>query len=136
VSDALSAAEAAIAAARAAPLSARRAMLAALTLDAAADALAAGGDVLAVRAELAETSEALRLVFALCAMRPDGPRLVTEAVAVPLGDYGTLSLEDFMVSLYNGHSVQRVRIADGEARSDVHAVLAEGLQFLHRRPPG
>ena len=126
----LSQAEAAIAAARAAPLSAKRAMRAALTLDAAADAHAAGGDVLAVRAALAARSEALRLLFALCAMRADGPRLVTEAVTVPLGDYGKLGVEDFMVSLYNGHTVQRVLIAEGTARRDVHAVLAEALEAL------
>ena len=130
--EALRAAEAAVAAAKAAPLSAKRAMLAALTVDAAADALGAGGDVLAVRDELAAKSEPLRLVFALCAMRAGGPRLVTEAVSVPLSDYGALSVEDFMVSLYNKHTVQRVRIADGDARRDVHAVLAEALDALRR----
>jgi len=49
---------------------------------------------------------------------------------VPLGDYGKLGVEDFMVSLYNGHTVQRVLIAEGTARCDVHAVLAEALKAL------
>ena len=131
----LSRAAEAVAAARAAPLSAKKAMLAALLLDAAADALfAASGedDVLEFRAGLAARSEALRLVFGLCALRADGPRLVTEAVAVPAGEYDALSVQDLMVSLYNNRTVQRVRVAVGDQRWDVHAVLAEGLVALSR----
>lgn len=126
----------AVAAARAAPLSARKAMLAALLLDAYADRLFDAGttgaeDVLAWRAQLAERHEALALVFALAAARPDGPHLVTEAVEVPVTDYPALAVADYMVSLYNQNSVQRVRIAlpDG-SRRDVHEVLAAALAAL------
>ncbi|MEO8756951.1 MAG: hypothetical protein ABI398_04255 [Devosia sp.] len=124
---------AALAAARAAPLSAKKALLAALLLDAEADRLfAASGetDILDFRARLAAKSDALALVFALCALRPDGPHLVTEAVQVPIADYPGLSVQDFMVSLYNDHSVQRVRIAVGDERHDVHEVLAAAFEAL------
>lgn len=122
--------DAALAAARAAPLSAKKAMLAALLLDAEIDrrfALAGSGgdrDILAFRAEFASRSAALRLIMGLAALRPDGPRLVTEAVRVPIADYPTLGTADFMVSLYNDHTVQRVLIAmpDG-SRHDMHTVL-------------
>lgn len=133
----------AVAAAAAAPLSAKRAMLAALLLDAAADAkFAASGedDVLAYRARLAAGSAALGLVFGLCALRPDGPLLVTEAVEVPIAEYPKLRTEDFMVSLYNDRTVMRVRIAVGDQRHDVHEVLAQALAALRRvgtgSPPG
>ena len=61
----------------------------------------------------------------------DGPRLVTEAVEVPLAEYVKLSVEDFMVSLYNGHTVQRVRLVlpDG-SRLAIHEVLAEAIEAL------
>jgi hypothetical protein len=125
--------DAAVAAARAAPLSRRRAMLAALLLDAEVDRLFAGGDILNHRAALAASSPALRLVLELCAMRPDGPALLTESVEVPLAEYDRLDVQDFMVSLYNGHTVQRVRIAapDG-TRHDVHEVLAAALADLRK----
>lgn len=130
--------DAALAAARAAPLSAKKAMLAALLLDAEIDrrfALAGSGgdrDILAFRAEFASRSAALRLIMGLAALRPDGPRLVTEAVRVPIADYPTLGTADFMVSLYNDHTVQRVLIVmpDGK-RHDVHAVLAEAAAALN-----
>lgn len=124
-----------MAAAKAAPLSQRKAMLGVMLADAFADhrfaAEAAGGDILQYRAALAARSEALALVFAIAAQAPDGPQLVTEAVTIPLADYGSLRVEDFMVSLYNNHTVQRVRIVtpDG-ARHDVHDVLAEALATL------
>jgi hypothetical protein len=130
---ALARAAEAVAAAAAAPLSAKRAMLAALLIDAAADALfAASGedDVLEFRARLAKGSAALALVFGLCALRPDGERLVTEAVEVPIADYPALTTEDFMVSLYNDRTVMRVRIAVEDQRHDVHAVLGKALRDL------
>ena len=123
-------------AARSAPLSARKAMLAAMLIDAYPDRLFAAGetgaeDILAYRAGLAAGSDALALVFALSALRDGGPRLVTEPVAVPIADYPKLGVEDFMVSLYNGHTVPRVRIAlpDG-GRRDVHEVLAAAVAAL------
>jgi hypothetical protein len=130
---ALTRATEAVAAAAAAPLSAKRAMLAALLIDAAADAMfAASGedDVLEFRARLAKGSAALALVFGLCALRPDRERLVTEAVEVPIADYPALTIEDFMVSLYNDRTVMRVRIAVEDQRHDVHAVLGKALRDL------
>ena len=111
-------------------------MLAALLIDAEVDrqfaAAGSGGDrdLLEWRAGIARNSKALRLVLGLAALRPDGARLVTEAVEVPIADY-PLPVADFMVSLYNDHTVQRVLIAmpDG-SRHDVHAVLAEALAAL------
>jgi len=127
-------AAAAVAAACAAPLSLKKAWLAALLIDQAADALFAarhggqGDDILAFRAELAGQSEALALVFAIAGRELE---LVTETVEVPLGDYGNLTVEDFMVSLYNAHTVQRVRVAlPGGGRADVHEVLREAAAAL------
>ena len=56
---------------------------------------------------------------------------MTEAVEVSVADYPNLGVEDFMVSLYNGRTVQRVRVAlpDG-GRADVHEVLAGALAAL------
>jgi hypothetical protein len=124
--------EAEFAAAKAAPLSARKAMLCALLADAYADRLFAAdpdaGDILVFREQLAARSPALQHVFDLAAGRL---QLVTEAVQVPISEYHKLPIEDFMVSLYNDHSVQRVRIAlpDG-TRLPVHEVLAEAITFL------
>jgi hypothetical protein len=131
-------AAAAVAAARAHPLSRKRAMLAALLVDAAVDAAFASSsedDPLAFRARLARESEPLALTLALAAMEEGGPRLVVEPVAVPLENYSALPVEDFMVSLYNDHTVPRVRIAlaDG-TRRDVHAVLEAALAALHPHP--
>jgi hypothetical protein len=85
-------------------------------------------DILAFRAALAVRSAALAQVFAV--VRGE-LRLVTEAVEVPLADYGQLKVEDFMVSLYNGHTVQRVRLvlADG-TRVLAHPVVDEAIGFL------
>ena len=131
-----------MAAALNAPLSRKKAMLVALLVDGAVDEAfagrAEGGDILAFREEQASRSAALRLVLELAAMREDGPRLVLEAVEVPIRDYGRLTVEDFMVSLYNDHTVQRVRIArpDGR-RQDAHEVLAEAVEAVRavRTPP-
>lgn len=85
-------------------------------------------DILAFRAGLAGRSEALARVFAV--VRGEA-RLVTEAVQVPLEDYGQLRVEDFMVSLYNDHSVQRVRmvLAD-DTRLMAHPVVEQAVAFL------
>jgi len=107
-------------------------MLAVMLADAYADRLFGAqdtsDDILEFRAGLAVRSEALARVFAL--VRGE-LTLVTEAVEVPISDYGTLRVEDFMVSLYNNHSVQRVRIVlpDG-ARLLAHPVVAEAIGFL------
>lgn len=110
-------------------------MLVAMLIDAFVDRMFAAlppdaGDILEYRAEVAASSPALGLLLALCSRR-DGVDLVTEAVQVPIADYGKLSEADFMVSLYNDHSVQRVQIvgADGERR-DMHEVLREAMGAL------
>jgi hypothetical protein len=119
-------------------LSRKKAMLAAHLVDAYADRLFAAraepaGDILEFRAGLASAHQALATIFDLVAGRVE---LVTEAVEVPLADYGKLGVEDFMVSLYNGHSVQRLRIVglDG-SRQDVHEVLAAAILGLVRGAP-
>lgn len=119
--------------ARQAMLSRRKAMLAAHLADAYADRLFAAraepaADVLEFRAGLAKAHPALAAVFNLVAGRVE---LVTEAVEVPLADYSKLGVEDFMVSLYNNHTVQRLRIVSGDGtREDVHAVLSAALAAL------
>lgn len=120
----------AVAAFRLAPLSRKKAMLAVLHLDAALDRsftpTPGADDILEYRSARLAAAPALALVADLAAMRPEGPRLVLEAVEVPLSDYHSLTVEDFMVSLYNHHTVQRVRIAlpDGGRRDALETVEA------------
>src|SRR4051812_36882607 len=112
-----------LAASESAPLSRRAAMLVVMLADAFADRLsgAAGGDILDARADLAARSADLALVLDIAAMRDDGPCLVVETVEVPPEDFPTLSTADFMVSLYNDHTLQRLLVAlsDG-SRRDAH----------------
>ena len=131
-----------MAAARAAPLARRKALLVAMLIDAYVDRLFAGGgmgeDILAFRAGVVQSSAPLGRILALCAAG-DKTRLAIESVTVPLADYGRLSVEDFMVSLYNDHSVQRLLLvsADG-TRHDMLDTL-EGaiaaLDGIHGAPP-
>jgi hypothetical protein len=126
--------EAELEAAIEAPLSRRRATLVAALADAFADRLFATSgedDILVFRTALAKRSAELGIVFAICADHVDGPRVVTEAVEIPIADYGTLPVADFMVSLYNGHTVQRVLVAlpDG-SRRDAHEVLEAAVAAL------
>ncbi|OEO32932.1 hypothetical protein VW23_008950 [Devosia insulae DS-56] len=114
-------------------LSRKKAMLAAHLVDAYADRLFSAraepaADVLEFRAGLASVHPALATIFDLVAGRVE---LITEAVEVPLAEYSKLGVEDFMVSLYNGHTVQRLRIVgpDG-SRQDVHEVLAGAVEAL------
>ena len=120
-------------AARAAPLSAKRALLVALLIDAYVDrlfAISGEDDLLAFRARLAVENDGLGLVMGVAARTLP---LVTEAVEVPLADYHRLSEADFMVSLYNQHSVQRVRIVLAEGgRRDMLPVLVEAVEQLRR----
>ena len=120
----------------AAPLSLRRAMLVAALVDAYADRLFAvtpeADDVLVFRAELAAAAPALGLVFELCAQRVGGPRLAIEAVRVPTSELGALPVEDFMVSLYNDHMVQRVFVVWPDGRRHLaHDVLGEAIMALN-----
>ena len=50
---------------------------------------------------------------------------------MPVGEMGRLPVEDFMVSLYNNHSVQRLMVVgSGMAAVLAHEVLAEALTAL------
>lgn len=117
-----------------APLSRRRILLAALLLDEALEALCAAsgaGDILAFRVMARQRDPALAGLLDLTALAETGPWLRIETVEVPLADYGRLDLPDFMVSLYNHHTVQRARIAwaDGR-REDALPILAKALAAL------
>lgn len=109
-------------------------MLAAMLIDAFVDrqfaADPAADDILAYRAARAAAAPALGVMFQLCA-QGEGPKMALEAVTVPLADYARLSVEDFMVSLYNDHSVQRVVIAwpDGR-RALAHDLLGDAIEAL------
>jgi hypothetical protein len=124
-----SAITAALAALEAAPLSRRKAMLLALLVD---EAIGAGAeDPLAQRAAI--TDAALAIVMELAAVREGGARLVLEPVVVTAAEAGGLREADYMVSLYNGATVERVRIAwvDGR-REDALGVLRQAVAALER----
>jgi hypothetical protein len=120
---------AALAALEASPLSRKKAMLLVLLIDA---AIEQGDDPLAQRAAAA-TTPALATVMELAAMRDDGPRLVLEAVTVTAAEAASLREADYMVSLYNDATVQRVLIAwsDGR-RADALTLLRQAVAALER----
>ncbi len=122
----------ALAALEAAPLSRKKAMLLALLIDAEIDHRA-GGDPLAARAALAYASPALAIVMDLAAMREASPVLVLEPVTITADEAKTLREADYMVSLYNSATVQRVRIAwaDGR-REDALTLLRQAVAALER----
>jgi hypothetical protein len=123
----------------AARLSSRKALLVAVLLDHFADRIFAqfrtsmpdflpgADDLPAWRAKLAAQSAALAAIFALGSGQA---RLRIDSVEVPIADYSALSVEDFMVSLYNGNSVQRVMLVglDG-VPVPAHDVLAAALAY-------
>jgi hypothetical protein len=118
---------------RVAPLSARKARLVAALIDAYVDRVFAATpgaeDILSFREAAAAGWPALGRVMALCSQRT--VQLVTEAVAVPIADYGALAVEDFMVSLYNDHMVQRLRLVSAEGgRHDMMETLREAIEAL------
>ena len=120
----------ALATLEASPLSRKKAMLLALLFDAVIEAGA--DDPLAARAAAA-SHPALATVMELAAMREEGPRLVLEAITVSAAEAATLREADYMVSLYNGATVQRVRIAwpDGR-REDALTLLRRAVAALER----
>jgi len=135
-----------LAALAARPLSARKTLLVATLLDdladrafdawhgAAPDRLLGAADPLAFRRALRTACPAIADVFDLCGMQVDAPRLVTHAVEVPLADYAKLDVADFMVSLYNGHTVQRVLFAWPNGRERVaREVLEEAVGWWRER---
>lgn len=122
----------ALAAFEASPLSRKKAMLVALLVDAQIDRRMSG-DPLAYRANLAYASPDLAIVMDLCAMRETSPAIVLEPVTVSAEEAGTLREADYMVSLYNSATVQRVRIAwpDGR-REDALTILRQAVAALER----
>jgi hypothetical protein len=131
-----------LAASLAAPSSLRKAWLVAVLIDHLPDRLwqacteagrpPPGGapDLLAYRAQLRSGSPALAEVFALVAMEPDGPRLQLLPVAVPPDAVAALPVEDFMVSLYNNHHVQRLLLTTPSSTSPAHAQLTAAVADL------
>lgn len=125
------------AAAQAAPLSIRKTLLVASLIDAYADRLFAADDtaddILVFRSALVDETPVLDPIFALCSQRPDGPRLVLSPTEVPLSQYTQLGVADFMVSLYNNHTVQRVQFAypDG-TQLDAQTILGAAIERLAR----
>lgn len=82
-------------------------------------------DVIAWRDFLRAQCPALGAIFDLCAVPPRAA-LETRAVEVPIADYPNLSTADFMVSLYNGNTVQRVLLVlpGGEAKPAREVIAA------------
>ena len=130
--------------ARAHPLSTRKTLLVAVLLDnfcdeafetlrSQPDRVFFAVDVLAFRASVKAASPALRLVLDLCALRPGGPRLETRSVEVPLSEYARLSVEDYMVSLYNRNTVQRVLVVSGNEVQLAHDVLGQAVAWWGAR---
>jgi hypothetical protein len=123
----------------AAPLSSRKALLVAVLLDHFADRVFAqfrtsmpdflpvADDLPAWRGKLASNSAALAAIFALGSGQA---QLRIDSVEVPIADYPALSVEDFMVSLYNGNTVQRVMLTGRDGQPvPAHDVLAAALIF-------
>jgi hypothetical protein len=97
--------------------------------DTAPEKLAPAADIIAWRDALRARCPALASIFDACAV-PPAAELVTAAVEVPLADYPRLSTADFMVSLYNGHTVQRVLLtAPGGTTRPARDVIGEALAW-------
>lgn len=132
-----------LAAACAARLSLRKAWLAAVLLDHLPDRIAeacrsanqplphGAPDLPAYRATLRSRSPALALLFDLVAMQPQGPGLELRLETVPSQAVGDLPVEEFMISLYNDHQVQRLMITRPDRSvSLAHELLAEAMHDL------
>lgn len=130
----------------AAPLSSRKALLVAVLLDHFADRvfaqlrtgmpdfLPAADDLPAWRAGLASQSPTLAAIFALGSGQA---RLRIDSVQVPIEDYPALSVEDVMVSVYNGNSVQRVMLVGPDGMPVLaHDVLAAALAYWEAAAAG
>ena len=125
----------------AAPLSVRKVLLVAVLLDHFADRVFAqfrdvpnkvlgAQDVLAWRAILAARSEPLALLAELASGRHDGATLRIDPITVPIADYPALDVEDYMVSLYNQNTVQRVVIVKGDSSTVLaHDILAAAVEY-------
>ena len=120
----------ALAALEASPLSRKKAMLLTLLIDA---AIGDGADDPLAQRAAAAAHPALATVMELAAMREDGPRLLLEGVTVTAAEASALREADYMVSLYNGGTVQRVLVGwpDGR-RADALSLLRQAVAALER----
>ena len=128
----------------AAPLSARKVLLVAVLLDHFADLVftrwrdmpervLGAQDVLDWRATLAKQCPALALVAHLASGKHDGATLRIDTIRLPIADYPALGIEDYMVSLYNQNSVQRVVVARRDGSTVLaHDILAAALAYLDK----
>ncbi|MDB5586702.1 MAG: hypothetical protein JWP26_1672 [Devosia sp.] len=128
----------------AAPLSVRKVLLVAVLLDHFADRVFAqfrhtpervfgAPDVLAWRATLAARSVGVELVGELASGRDDGALLRVDAITVPIADYPALAVEDYMVSLYNQNTVQRVVVVRRDGSTVLaHEILAAALDYWNK----
>ena len=112
-------------------------MLVVSLADAMVDRLFAGNvdadDVLAFRAEVSAGNPGLASVMALAMHRRDGPWLAVKERQIPIEDYGALSVEDFMVSLYNDRTVQRLMVTGTSVQDwEAEQVLSQALAELDR----
>lgn len=124
-----------------APLSKRKAMLFVMLADGLLDELfehqTESDDRIEFRQKVAAHSSSLALMMKLAAHRPEGPTLVLAEHKIPVAHYGSLSVEDFMVSLYNDHSVQRlmVDVGDGEPIAAEYVLKDALAELLRLSPP-
>lgn len=81
-------------------------------LDRIAEATGGSTDILEFRRQAGAGSPALARMMRLACHVADGPNLSVGEHAVPIEHYGALAVEDFMVSLYNGHTVQHLVILE------------------------
>jgi hypothetical protein len=113
------------------PLSLRKAMLVVALADAMVDRLFAATnvaeDLLEFRVSVGAENLALALVMELAAHRPHGPRFMVMERQISLEHYGALPIEDFMVSLYNNHSVQRLMVVGLSPELEAAAVLQQAV---------
>jgi hypothetical protein len=103
--------EEAWAASSASPLSVRKAMLVVALIDSYVDRLFGDSgeeDVLEFRRQVASDCPTLGLVMDIAGHQVAAPTMVLSSRAVPLDRYDSLVLEDFMISVYNDHTVQEL----------------------------
>ena len=90
-------------------------------------------DVLRFRSAIAAECPALGLIAEVCALRADGPRLAVQAFALEAKDYRHLPVEDYMVSLYSGGTVQRVMVVSKDGERLAHEVIDEAMAWWRER---
>jgi hypothetical protein len=120
---------------REAPLSRRKAMRAVVLIDGLLDKIsesgAVGDDLPEARRAIAAKWPSLAVIMDLAGVERDGPSLVVMEQEVPLKRYQDLAVEDFMVSLYNNHCVQRlVVIGAAMAPIPMEHLLDKALEEL------